>query len=322
MVILAAAAAVFVLIWGVPGRPNPDSFNYDRGIEFPALDPALVHYRQVADIPTGFKELRAVAVGTDDKVYAGGDQSVRVFNAGGKSLETIGFQGEIECLAVASDGTIYASLGKHITVRRPGGQIDNWPSMGKDSWIRSIALTADGKTIFAADRGQSWVVKLDDSGKVTGYIGRDSETGKPNRYKGIERRYCFDIAMAPGDLLWVADPDQHRFECFDVSGDLQLKWQGRVAQGIEGFYGCCNPTDIAILANGNIVTSDKGSRLPRVRVYDKTGKLLSVVVGPDGIAGESNLLDLAVDASGRIYVIDPVRGSIRVFARKDSTTAP
>jgi sugar lactone lactonase YvrE len=81
---------------------------------------------------------------------------------------------------------------------------------------------------------------------------------------------------------------------------------------IDGFCGCCNPTDIALLADGRVVTAEKG--LPRVKVMNPDGTLSCVVAPPDGLSAGASGTDLAVGPDGRVYVLDPQVQLVRIFA--------
>ena len=50
-----------------------------------------------------------------------------------------------------------------------------------------------------------------------------------------------------------------------------------------------------------------------MKVYDPSGKLLSMV-GEDAFHPECKNMDVAVDSTGKIYVVDTVRLHICVFA--------
>ena len=86
--------------------------------------------------------------------------------------------------------------------------------------------------------------------------------------------------------------------------------------GIEGFCGCCNPTHFIILEDDSFVTSEKG--LPRVKMYNRIGELVSVVAPTDQFVESTVGLDLAVDSSQRIYVLDPMQRLVRIFEKKES----
>jgi hypothetical protein len=84
---------------------------------------------------------------------------------------------------------------------------------------------------------------------------------------------------------------------------------------IEGFCGCCNPSHFVILDDGSFVTSEKG--IVRVKVYNRLGNVVSVVAGPDQFAEGTVGLDLAKDSSQRIYVLDPPKKAVRIFAKNN-----
>ena len=87
--------------------------------------------------------------------------------------------------------------------------------------------------------------------------------------------------MAPDGLLRVVNPGMHRIEAYTPDGDLESFW-GRRVDGIEGFCGCCNPANIAILPDGRIVTAEKG--IPRVKVYHGRGQFVAWWPGPEMLA--------------------------------------
>ena len=86
----------------------------------------------------------------------------------------------------------------------------------------------------------------------------------------------------------------------------------------EGFPGCCNPTNLAVTRQGHIVVTEKA--VARVKVYTADGGLLAVFGGDDLDRNGKNL-DVAVDAQERVYVADPVRLQICVFAPPASPPA-
>jgi hypothetical protein len=75
-----------------------------------------------------------------------------------------------------------------------------------------------------------------------------------------------------------------------------------------GFSGCCNPAYLAVLANGDLVTSEK--KISRVKVYAPDGMLRCVVVPPAALPGEA-ARPVAADRAGRVLVLDGPR--VRIF---------
>ena len=82
-----------------------------------------------------------------------------------------------------------------------------------------------------------------------------------------------------------------------------------------------------MLPDGGFVTCEKG--LVRVKVHDEEGKVVGVVAGPDQLGWQAPLrvcetpeqcqsrgLDVAVDAAGRIYVLDLEKNIVLIFVKK------
>ena len=134
------------------------------------------------------------------------------------------------------------------------------------------------------------------------------------------------MVIAPDGLLRVNNPGRHRVELYTPEGDLELSW-GRPSIAIDGFCGCCNPVGLAMLKDGRYVTFEKG--LPRVKVYGSEGKFECVVAAPDFFkdvgSNESIMaaeqtsyggLDGAVDAEGKIFILELASGEIHVMKAK------
>jgi hypothetical protein len=108
---------------------------------------------------------------------------------------------------------------------------------------------------------------------------------------------------------------------------LETVW-GKAGSDIAGFFGCCNPSHLALLPDGRFVTSEKG--IPRIKIYRADGEMECVVAGPQQLDVPANSLgdprttesqlvfDVAVDGQGRILVLDHRSNSIRVFV-EDAT---
>jgi hypothetical protein len=175
--------------------------------------------------------------------------------------------------------------------------------------------------IFAADAVDGRIYVYDRQGKAIRTIGGEGE----NKFS-IPSPY-FDIAMASDGLLRVVDPGRHLIIAYTVDGHKEWSW-GKATPAIEGFSGCCNPVNFAILPDESFVTAEKG--LVRVKIYDSDGKFVGVVAGPEQLEWtekqrvcntpeecQSRRFDVAVDSDGKVYVLDTVKNVIRVFEKKD-----
>jgi hypothetical protein len=145
------------------------------------------------------------------------------------------------------------------------------------------------------------------------------EIGRKDPDKGVRGFFIpspfFDIALSPADgSIWAVNPGYHALENYRSDGLFLSSWEA-LGMMIEGFSGCCNPSHFALLSDGGFVTSEKG--LPRVKIHNVDGTLRCVVAAPDRFTANVTGLDVAVGTEGRIYVLDPDRGQVRIFEKKE-----
>ncbi len=165
--------------------------------------------------------------------------------------------------------------------------------------------------MFAADFDSRLVWKFDLAGKLLGHIGGSS--GEKGDTFILPSPY-FDLAAGPDGALWTANPGRLRVEERGDDGAVKRRF-GKPSVRIDGFCGCCNPTHIAVDGEGKIFTSEKG--LPRVKRYNADGGLTAVIAGPRQFTEGTVGLDLALGPGGKVFVLDPKRGAVRVFVPKE-----
>ncbi len=307
------AAIAFVFVARDARRPGPGSawvYDADR---FRETDPALLLYRETARFELGFQAARGIALARDNRLYAVGDATLRLFDADGMPIRDVALPGEPRCVAVGPQGEAYIGMDGRVAVWTPDGdRISFWPDFGPRA--RLVSLVWHDDEVFVADAGNRTVARHAPDGTFRATLARPAGLDEHGESVGlIVPSPHLDIAMAPDGLLRVVNPGRQRIEAVTMDGKTEWMW-GRASFGIEGFSGCCNPTDIAILANGDIVTAEKG--LPRVKVHRSlTGELVGVVAGPEAFDEKTAGMDLAVDSQDRIFVLDPMRGHVRIYER-------
>lgn len=327
VVVLAVAVGIAVVLrtdtTGSRGSGLSDAFRYLAG-RIPATDPALIGYDMTSQIIVGMKRPRALAVGPGDRIHVAGDRAVAVFEPGGIKRAEIPLDNAPQCLAVgdsdhAFPGRIYVGMSSRLEVYDPDGKhLATWEDLGAKALVSSIA--AGPQDIFVADAGNRIVYRYDTTGRLLSRIGqRDPGRNIPGF---VVPSPCFDVATHPDGLLRVVNPGRHRIEAYTFDGHLEQAW-GTGGEKIEQFCGCCNPVNIAVLADGRVVTAEKG--IPRVKVYDADGAFLCVVVGPDSLAPTPTamdetrqehrlpIFDVAADSRGRVLVLDPRTSRVRIF---------
>ena len=332
-VLLLASVAAAVAVWairpyGESGSGLPDSFSY-RVDDYASVAPDLLRWQEVLAIPLTLERAQNLAVGPDDRVYVVGDRALVWFNSDGKPAGRIELDAEPRAVAVAADGHAtrghgYLAFADHVEVYRPdGSRVAVWPKFGENALLSAIVLGEN--EIFLADAGRRVVLRCDREGNILGEIGRRDDA------KGIDGVVIyspyFDLAVGADGLLRMVNPGRHRIEYYTMDGRLEqpLTW-GRAGAGIDGFSGCCNPVSIAVLSDGRMVTAEKG--LPRVKVYDGEGQLLSVVAGPHDLLPPGAAIDetraglrsrppmVAADSRDRVLILDSAAKAVRIFKEK------
>jgi len=321
---IAAATAFFFLDSGRPLANLGEEYRYNLA-EYAAIDPSLLLYEPLGQpIPTGLSQSRTIAVAPDGVIWLTGDNAIVAMDARGAMLRTIECDAAPLCLAFGKDGLLYAGLTDHVVAFSAEGKlIAQWDKPADNALLTSLAAADD--CLFAADAANKVVLRYTLDGVVSLKMGyKDADRNWPGFV--IPSPYSFNLALAPDGLLRIVNPGRHWVEAWTIDGHREWRW-GETSIRVEGFSGCCNPAAIAILPNGHIITSEKG--LIRIKEYDEQGHFLGVVAGPEQLGWVEPLrvhdkpeqlqvrgFGVAVDADGRVYVLDTVRNVIRIFEKK------
>jgi hypothetical protein len=307
IILLASAGIVFFGIRAVlenRKRPaeNPFAYQMDR-IEMD--DVGLAHYQEEPPLPVPVEEPTGLAVSREGILFVcGKDEMIRI-SPGGEAYRTA-LPFEASCIA-AGHGVLYLGAGDHVEVCTENGEPKaGWASPGEKSIITSISAGHD--VVYAADAGYKRVWKYDTDGTLLAAVGQqDSLRDIPGFL--IPSPY-FDVAVDPDGFLWAANTGRHSVENYTHDGGMRSSW-GRYGNAVSEFCGCCNPAHFTILKDGSFVTSEKG--VPRVKVYDRTGRLSAVVAGAEKFPGTNAGHDITAH-KGRIYILESQLRRVRRFS--------
>ncbi|MDP1622889.1 MAG: hypothetical protein Q8M08_11195 [Bacteroidales bacterium] len=288
-------------------RLNPYAYDLNS---LKSGDTSQILYAEVHQFTPGLHTIHGIAVDQSDRIYICGENGVEIFNSSGKLESEFTIPGTANCIHVDQDGMIYLGMQDHLeTYDKTGKHMKRWKSCGKDAVITSIAVT--GSDVFIADAGGKVVYQYDLEGNLVKKIGeKDPVRNIPGFV--IPSPY-FDLGIGNDGDLWVVNPGRHFFEKYNSDGDLITTW-GASSMTMEGFCGCCNPSNFAMLSNGSFVTSEKG--IERIKVYGPEGDFKSVVAGPDAFIEGTSGLDLAVNSQDQILALDPEKKQVRFFELK------
>lgn len=196
---------------------------------------------------------------------------------------------------------VYDSLG--LFLRSIGSQLDLDRPTG-------VTVSPEGDRIYVIDRSYNEtmnhrVVVYDGEGNKLFVIG---ERGKGDGEFNVPVRG----AVGPDGTLYILDAGNFRVQAFDRDGKFLRAW-GQPGNNIGDL---ARPRSIAVGNDGNIYITD--GTFANVQLFNPQGQLLLTVASYGDIDGPAILkmpMGVAVDETGRIYVVDQYYNKVEVIRR-------
>ena len=307
VVIVAIIAVILIDYTGKrPDRLGENPYAYDIE-QYKVVDPFLVAYKETRNFPVRGVKPGGIDV-HDQTMWLTGEGFLQAITVEGQQRLKVDIDGNGTCLKV-TDEAVYVGFEDHVRrYAHDGTLVKKWEVPGPKCVFTS--MDASEVNLYVADAGNRRVLRYDFDGNLLGEFEGKSESAAGHGF--IVPSANFDLVVNSYGELWVVNPGKHALENYSAEGKMRGYWQ-HSSMKIEGFTGCCNPGELAVLDDGSFVTSEKG--LVRIKVYDSSGEMLSVVAPPDKFKEEGKAPEVAVDAGGRIYALDFDRGMIRVFEK-------
>jgi hypothetical protein len=256
--------------------------------------------------------LRGVCVDRTNRVFAVGDAEVKIFGSSGKLLRRWTPEKPGHCVMVSERGTVYVGqAGQFQGYDENGTLLATLRDGERLGLVTSIGLV--GEHLLVADMTHRCIRRYDKDGKLLNDIGANNNTKGfliPNGH--------LDFAVDAKGTIYVANPGKFRVERYTPAGELLGHFGRFGTRNVEDFPGCCNPTNVALAGQGQVVVTEKAPA--RCKVYDAAGKMLAFI-GPESFDQNCRNMDVAVDSLGRLYVVDTVNLQIRVFAAGEGVPA-
>lgn len=283
----------------------------------PAPDPLPFTLLPAGTLNPGLDKPLGVAFDSRDNLYAAGAAGVRIFNPGGQAQRALKTAAPAVCVTVDAEGFVYAAGRTRVEKFDPAGSlVKAWSEEGRKpgqlSFVTGIA--ANESSVYLTDSGSRRIHRFAADGD---YVDQITGPSEDEDQKFIIPSAYFDCKLGPRGILYVGHTGMHRVERYDATLKLVGFW-GKFGNGREDFCGCCNPTNLALLADGPagkgcVATTEKG--VPRLKVYDAAGKLLACLDEKE-FPGNTAGMALAADAKGRIALLEPVSKMIRFYEMK------
>lgn len=270
----------------------------------------LLTWEILAEVDTGFEKATAVAFGDDDGLHVAGDDALRRMTEEGAIVWQFTVGAEPTAIDLSHGMTWVATRDRVVRYSVDGSPLQEIVPRGERTWITSIA--ANPEAVYVADAGNRRYLVYSVAGALQGELAAmDPDRGIPALSVPSPH---LDVQIGAGGNLWLTNPGRRSVQVHSPIDGALVSSFGRSANDIDGFSGCCNPTDIALLPDGRVVTSEKG--IPRVKVLSAQGELLSVVAPPEEFGAMTAGVGLSTDSQGRIAVLDPDRGIVRIYAEQ------
>lgn len=287
-------------------RPaNPFEFNH---VQYKSVDSTIVHYKETKNFKLKMNEPIGLAF-ANEKLFLLADTNLHIITSEGKELKNNKLPNIPSAITVSND-FIYIAFSDIIARFDINGKLlSSWKPLDKRTVITSMAVK--GKILFAADAGNRRVLRYSTAGTLLGSFNGKENKDEPHGF--IVPSPYFALAVNAEGELWVVNPGKHSLGQYKDSGELRSFWT-KDQEGIEGFYGCCNPAHFAFLADGSFVTSEK--KITRIKIYKPSGELLCVVAPTEKFTEDGYAPDIAVSPQGDIYALDFDKKMIRLFQHK------
>ncbi len=304
--VIAAGIGIFAGVRLFASKTDRKPYQYDIS-KYKEVPEELIKWQEVKSFDLPQKRAEVIAA-VGEQILVGIGDEIKVYNDAGEEQQSIKLPAAATALAAYPDGTIYVGIGSHVEIYNTAGeQTATWVSLGEKALISSIARFDD--SVYVADYGNRRVWRYSNDGALLGDTQGETKGGFsiPSPY--------FEVA-ATDDALLIVNPGN--LEVGFYKKDL-MKVDAFSKRGLElgGFVGCCNPSQIAVLPDGGIVTSEKG--MARVKVMNKDGAVREVVAAPNFFPFEDGPFDLAVDAKGRVLLLHHKKHKVRIFQKKESS---
>lgn len=248
-------------------------------------------------LPRDVQHLRLLG----DTLYMASSDSVYLYGKTGVCLYRFRAEGEMVDIDVA-DGCIYALYPSKVKVFTPDGlPVREWEACSDNAGYCSLALTND--YVFVTDAENQNICQYTKDGNFVRFINSPRGFVIPS--------YTFAIESFR-DTLYCVNSGRHQIESYTPDGKFVASF------GIPGskpgtFSGCCNPACIALTADGQLLTSEKGN--PRVCLFERSGRFVRMLLNSKTLGGGHTAYRIQTEEN-KIYAAG--NHTLTVYRHKDS----
>jgi len=272
---------------------------------------------------------------------------IRVYSPKGELLKTLPLEIKPGAICVAKDGSIFvAGDGRVLKLDATGKVLASAESpvaketvtISKETEEMVKQMATQEKRPFAEVMTNMKRNLEERRAEVTGLAVTDEDVfmAAPSASDFTFRVYRFDHALQSPKLvvetlrgccgqmdiqahegkLWIPHNARHSVENRDRDGKELSKFgkAGRVKA--TDFGGCCEPKNLRVLPNGDILAAESGPPTC-IKRFSASGEFKEVVAMANNAKGDCVRVTVEMSPDGRrYYMLDTTRDAIRVFAGK------
>jgi DNA-binding beta-propeller fold protein YncE len=257
-----------------------------------------------ANADTRCQRLTNYCLDTNDNILAcdGRKNMIRLISPEDKLLADWNLDFSPQAIECSSDGNaIVAGPGQIAVLDQKGNTIRTAKIPGKSA----SGVGVSGDDIFVAVREEMRynVYRL------------NSQLSEPKQIISGLRGCCSQMDItAQNGVVYVAANCLFKVIKYDREGKEITRFGEKGRVGDQYFKGCCEPKNVFVDDQGNIYTSESGSR--SVKKFSGEGKFLGLV---GRLAGHSGCVRMSVAVSrdgSRVYILDTTKNRISVMNPK------
>ena len=253
-------------------------------------------YKKISTIKTKSEIIRFDL--SEDRIWVALNHEVLIYNKEGALLKQFPVEQEVRDIKV-EDNRLYMLYPASVDVYTVEGEkISGWKAQRINSDYCSMALSSE--YVFVTDAGNKNICKYTKEGDFMAVIL------SPDGF--IIPSYSFDIVIIR-DTIYCGNSGRHKIENYTLEGEYITSF-GRSGNETGSFAGCCNPAFLAVTANDDILTSEKG--VPRISCFSREGQFKALLLGNKTLGGGVKAFNIKVQ-DDKIYVAGKNTLSVFVY---------
>jgi hypothetical protein len=274
---------------------------------------------------------------------------IRVYSPKGELLKTFPLKIQPTAICMAKDGAIFAAGDGRLVKLDANGKVlasaaspvaNETVTIGKDTEDMVREMTKQSKRPFQEELTRMKATLEKRRADVTGLAATDEDVfmAVPAPSDFTYRVYRFSHALEQPKLvveklrgccgqmdvqahdgkLWIPHNARHTVESLDRDGKELAKFGKAGKVKATDFGGCCEPKNMRVLPNGDILAAESGPPTC-IKRFSATGQFKEVIAVANGAKGDCVRVTVEMSPDGRrYYMLDTTRDAIRIFASKNS----